>query len=143
MIRNIFGILCLCAVGFLIIIIQTLAFVTLPSLVTNKLIMMGIYLIILLVFYLLGLALYKGIHWKTYTYLTIGIATVLSVAFVITINVMKGAKGSAKALNLPSLNFFEDYTMGAIVVLIFIGIGLYCYVTSKKKLIQIVKHSQS
>ena len=70
MIRNIFGILCLCAVGFLIIIIQTLAFVTLPSLMTNKLIMMGIYLIILLVFYSLGLALYKGIHWKTYTYLT-------------------------------------------------------------------------
>ena len=143
MIRNIFGILSLCVAGFFIIVIQILAFISLPSLVTNKLIMMGIYLILLSVFYLLGLALYKAIPWRISTYLTIGIATTLSVAFVVNMNVMKGAKGSARALNIPSLNFFEDYILGAIVVVIFIGIGLYCYVTSKKKLIQIVKHSQS
>lgn len=133
MIRNVLGILMLCISGFCMVTIQIISFMSLADVASQKLMMISVYVVLMLVFHLLGITLYKGVNWKISTYLMIWFATASSVLVIIAVLVMRGAKELTKIVDTQIFNYFNDYVSGAIAIFISMGLSLYLYASSKKE----------
>ncbi len=139
MIRNVLGILMLCISGFSMVTMQIISFISLADVASQKLMMMSVYVLIMLVFHLLGITLYKGVNWKISTYLTIWFATASSVLVIIAVLAMRSTKELTKIIDTQVFNYFNDYSSGVIVILIFMGLSLYLYASSKKETLKKIK----
>lgn len=123
----------LCISGFCMVTIQIISFMSLADVASQKLMMMSVYVLIMLVFHLLGITLYKGVNWKISSYLTIWFATASSVLVIIAVLAMRSAKELTKIIDTQIFNYFNDYIFGAIAILIFMGLSLYLYASYKKE----------
>lgn len=139
MIRNVLGILMLCISGFSMVTIQIISFISLADVASQKLMMMSVYVLIMLLFHLLGITLYKVVNWKISTYLTIWFATASSVLVIIAVLAMRSTKELTKIIDTQVFNYFNDYSSGVIVILIFMGLSLYLYASSKKEALKKIK----
>jgi len=123
----------LCISGFCMVTIQIISFMSLADVASQKLMMMSVYVLIMLVFHLLGITLYKGVNWKISSYLTIWFATASSILVIIAVLATRSAKELTKIIDTQIFNYFNDYISGAIAILIFMGLSLYLYASYKKE----------
>ncbi|MGP9688082.1 hypothetical protein ACT3TH_02870 [Psychrobacter sp. AOP22-C1-C5] len=119
--------------------IQIISFISLADVASQKLMMMSVYVLIMLLFHLLGITLYKVVNWKISTYLTIWFATASSVLVIIAVLAMRSTKELTKIIDTQVFNYFNDYSSGVIVILIFMGLSLYLYASSKKEALKKIK----
>ncbi|MCI5165638.1 MAG: hypothetical protein D3903_05965 [Candidatus Electrothrix sp. GM3_4] len=131
MIRNGVGILFFIISGFFVYILGFLAFIDFSHLGSKKFLLMGGFSIPLIIFHLIGLAFYRGTNWKTSTAITLFIGGAFNILVVISILSIKGSPEIAEVMDTSSLNAFNDYISGFIVMAVFTGLGATLYLLGK------------
>lgn len=131
MIRNGVGILFFVVSGFFVYMVGLLAFFDLPDVGTKKFMIMGGFSIPLIIFHLIGLAFYRGANWKTSTGITLFVGGAFNILVVISMLSIKGSPEIAEVMDTSSLNAFNDYVSGFVVMAIFLGVGTILYLLGR------------
>ncbi|ROS05394.1 hypothetical protein EDC56_0924 [Sinobacterium caligoides] len=122
-ILNIIGICCFIAAGFFINMMGILSFFAATGPDGDKASFLGIFCIPPLIFYLVGLAFYRGANWK----MTTGLILLISGSLcLLTATTILFSKNSMKAVETVSHGFsvtFGDYTSGFTVIALCISVG--------------------
>jgi hypothetical protein len=135
LIRNIFGILFLIGSGFSVYSVCLLSFFDIPDVGSGKILIMGILFVPLIIFHLIGLALYKGVNWKISTGITLFIGGAINILVVISMVSIKSSPEISEVMDTSSLLLFSDYLSGFVVMTLFMSIGgaLYFFGKSTNK----------
>lgn len=132
MIRNVLGIIFLVISGFLVYMIGLFGFFNFPDAGLNKLILIGGLSLPMIIFHLIGLALYKESNWKISTALTFCIGSAFNMLVVVSMLSIQASPEMVNIMNLDHLSVFNDYQYGFIVMAIFIGLGTVLYMLDKQ-----------
>ncbi|MEY8199406.1 MAG: hypothetical protein RPS47_09210 [Colwellia sp.] len=131
MIRNGVGIFFFVVSGFFIYMIGLLAFFDIPDIGSKKFMIMGGFSIPLIMSHLVGLALYRGSNWKIPTGITLFTGGAFNILVVISMLPIKGSPEISTVMDTSSLDAFNDYLSGFIVMAIFMGAGSALYLLGK------------
>lgn len=112
--------------------ISLFGFTNFPDADLNKLTLISILSLPMIIFHLIGLALYKESNWKISTALTLFIASGLNMLVIVSMLSIQASPEVANIMNLDHLSMFNDYLYGFIVMAIFIGLGTVLYMLDKQ-----------
>lgn len=135
MTRNIFGVLFFIVSGFFVYMVGFLAFFDVPDMGSTKFLIMAIICIPLMIFHLIGLALYRGTNWKISTGVTVVIGASFNILVVIVMFSIKLSPEISEVMDTSKLSMFSDYLSGFTTMVLFVGLGtaLYLNGTSANK----------
>lgn len=88
---------------------------------------------LILIFHLLGLSLYKSVNWKTANGITLLTATAISMLSVLCIiSITSSAETmelmSSVGLDLTGIKAFNNYLKGFLIMSFLIGLGITSYI---------------
>lgn len=134
MIRNGFGICFFIASGFFVYLMSLFGFMVLPDPGFTKFIVIGFFIILFIIFQLIGCLLYKAANWKVSTGLTLLVGSGFNLFVIISIVSMESSPQIAGIMNTSALNIFSDYVTGIIIMSTNITLGALLYLLGKQKL---------
>ncbi len=131
LIRNIFGILFFIISGFFVYMVGLLAFFELPDSGVGKYVIMAGASVPLIIFHLIGLALYRGSNWKVSTGITFFLGSSFNILVVIMMLLIKASPESLGDMDTSGISAFNSYLSGFSVMALLSGSGVFLYFTGK------------
>ncbi|MFT7388996.1 MAG: hypothetical protein ACI8VC_002258 [Candidatus Endobugula sp.] len=130
-VRNIFGVMFLIFSGFFVYMVGLLAFFELPDAGTGKFVILAGAFVPLVIFHLIGLALYRGANWKISTGVTFFIGSSFNVLVVIVMLFIQASPEALGGMDTSGLSAFSSYLSGFSVMVLLSGSGAFLYFAGK------------
>ncbi|WP_417760348.1 hypothetical protein [Shewanella sp.] len=134
--RNVFGVLFFIAAGFLVYMLGLFAFISMPEVGNVKWILLSLCCIPLVIFHLLGLALFRKANWQTSTGITLLSGVGMTLMVVVSVASMRSSPEVMMMENAYALELMSDYVAGSVVSTLLACLGgllLFIGNTTKKK----------
>ncbi|MCH1919099.1 hypothetical protein L9G15_06580 [Shewanella sp. A3A] len=142
--RNVLGVLFFIGAGFLVYMVGLFAFIDVPEAGNGKWVMLSLSCIPLVIFQLLGLALFRGSNWQTVTGITLLSGIGMTLLVVVSMFTMRLSPELMAMENAYALEMMSDYVAGGVIsalLLMLSGLLIFQGRNAKKKQQQLLSNN--